>query len=64
MSTSPGLVMIKSSGWEADPDREPASILAFTKKAELLSGQANKIQMMRPLHGFKFPSIVNLFFGK
>lgn len=56
--------MIKSAGWEADPDCEPVSILAVTKKAGLLFGQANKNQMMQPLHSFKFPTIVKLFFGK
>lgn len=56
--------MIISSVCEADPSREESSILALTKKAQLLSGQANKIQMIRPLYIFKFTTIAKLFFGK
>lgn len=55
--------MIISSVWE-DPSREERSILAFTKQAQLISGQANKIWMMRPLLIFKLPTIAKLFFGK
>lgn len=56
--------MTISSVWEAYPSCKERSILAFTKKAQLLSGQANKIQMMQPLHIFKFPTIAKLIFGK
>lgn len=56
--------MTISSVWEADPSHKERSILDFTKKAQLLSGQVNKIQMMQPLHTFKFSTIAKLFFGK
>lgn len=61
---STGAIMTISSVWEAYPSCKERSILAFTKKAQLLSGQANKIQMMQPLHIFKFPTIAKLIFGK
>jgi len=61
---STGSITVKYSGWEADLDCKPASIPAFTKQARLLSGQANKILMLQPLHGFKFLTTVKLFFGK
>lgn len=56
--------MIISSVLEADPSREERSILALTKKAQMPSGQANKIQMRWPLFIFKLPTIAKLFFGK